>query len=358
MEELNISVFRYLVIAIAVLGLIGLLRLVHKRKIAGYEFVLWGGVLVSTVILGFFPRLIVHFFDYVNLSSSTRYDRLIQLGYIFSFITLSLVFYYRYKLDSFKTLFIRTIQAPLVKGFVSDNKELIDNVKILILIPAFNEEGNLLKIIQRIPEKICGIKPHVLIISDGSTDQTTHEAISGNAILVEHPTNFGQCMAYRTGYQIATVLHAEYVIHLDADGQYQPEEIELLLTPILNNEADIVSGSRLLGKYEQFFSSNHRIRSFGVLFFNLLLTVLTGNKITDSASGFRAIRAKYLPMLTLKQEQFHSSELLIESLKKGAVLKEVPVTFLKRISGDSKKPDVLRYSYGFINAILRTWMRK
>ena len=184
------------------------------------------------------------------------------------------------------------------------------------------------------------------------------EAIDGGAMLVEHPTNFGQCMAYRTGYQIAIELSAKNVIHLDADGQYQPEELEVILKPIVDNEADLVSGSRLLGKYEQKNTSGHFIRGFGVRFFNVILTILTGKKITDSASGFRAIRTSFLPMLTLKQDQFHSSELLIESLKNGAVFKEVPVSFLKRISGKSKKPDFFRFGIGFINTIIRTWMRK
>ena len=177
-------------------------------------------------------------------------------------------------------------------------------------------------------------------------------------MLVEHPTNFGQCMAYRTGYMIAMGLKVENIIHLDADGQYQPEELEILLQPIINNEADFVSGSRLMGKYEQQNAKGHLTRSIGVRFFNILLTILTGEKITDSASGFRAMKVSFLPLLTLKQDQFHSSELLIESLKNGAKFKEVPISFLKRISGDSKKPSSFRYGLGFINAILSTWTRK
>ena len=354
----DFSIFRLIILVFAILSLFGLLKLVHNRKIAGYEFLIWGILIAAIIVLSVFPETIVFLSKFISLSSESRYDRLILISYIFSFIVFGLVFYYRSKLDNFKSLFIKSIQEPIVKNFVNSNIQISGKIDVLILIPAFNEEGNLSQIISRIPSRICGLKPHVLVISDGSKDETSKEAIDGGAMLVEHPTNFGQCMAYRTGYQIAIELSAKNVIHLDADGQYQPEEMEVILKPIVDNEADLVSGSRLLGKYEQKNTSGHFIRGFGVRFFNVILTILTGEKITDSASGFRAIRTSFLPMLTLKQDQFHSSELLIESLKNGAVFKEVPVSFLKRISGKSKKPDFFRFGIGFINTIIRTWMRK
>jgi hypothetical protein len=354
----DISVFRIIVVIVAILGCIGLLRLVHKQRLAGYEFLIWSGLLVGILILGIYPELIIYLSKYISLSSSNRYDRLIQLSFTFSFVVLALVFFYRSKLDKFKHLFIRSIQEPLVKKFIEDNANISGQIKLLILIPAYNEEGNLGEIISRVPKNICGIEPHILVISDGSTDLTAKEALDKKVMLVEHPTNFGQCMAYRTGYQIAIGLKVDNIVHLDADGQYQPEELEILLRPIIDNKADLVSGSRLLGKYEQQHTKGHFIRSLGVRFFNIVLTVLTGKRITDSASGFRAMRVSFLPLLTLKQDQFHSSELLIESLKNGAIFKEVPVSFLKRISGDSKKPNSFKYGLGFINAILSTWTRK
>ena len=112
-----------------------------------------------------------------------------------------------------------------------------------------------------------------------------------------------------------------------------------------------------MGTYEERFKISNLPRSIGVVFFNYILTFLLGLKITDSSSGFRSINVKFLPMLTLKQEQFHSSELLIESIKKGARFKEVPISFLGRISGKSKKPNSVKYAFGFLNAIIRTWLR-
>jgi len=153
-------------------------------------------------------------------------------------------------------------------------------------------------------------------------------------------------------------MEARYVVTLDADGQYQPEEIERLLQPIIEGEADVVSGSRTLGYYEQKFTKNHFIRSFGVKLFNIILTVMTWKRITDSSSGFRAIKVEFIPRLNLIEEQFHSSEFLLECLKNGLRFKEVPISFLKRISGDSKKPKSLLYSLGFVRAMLKTWIRK
>ena len=350
--------FRFLAGLISIIACVGLLRLVHKRKIAGYEFLIWSGILCLIFVLSSFPEIILTLSKYIKLSSTERYDRLFLVSFLFSFLTLSLVFYYRSKLDKLKQTFINSIQQPLVKKFVENTYNLNSKIEVLILIPAFNEETNLGKVLSRIPKKIYGFKSHVLVISDGSTDLTSKVAKDFKAMLVEHPTNFGQCMAYRTGYLIATNLGAKFVIHLDADGQYQPEEMELLFRPLVNDEADLVSGSRILGEYQQHFQKGHIIRSIGLKFFNIVLTLLTGKKITDSSSGFRAIKSSFLPMLTLKQDQFHSSELLLESIKNGARFKEVPITFLERISGDSKKPNTLRYAFGFFRTILKTWTRK
>lgn len=137
---------------------------------------------------------------------------------------------------------------------------------IAVLIPAFNEAGNIAAVLQKVPSTIRGLPVRPIVISDGSTDRTDSVAKDCGAWVVRHSTNYGQGMALQTGYRCATALGATYAVTLDADGQYSPAEIERLLTPLLENRADIVSGSRMLGYYEQEFAENHRIRSFGVHF--------------------------------------------------------------------------------------------
>jgi hypothetical protein len=79
--------------------------------------------------------------------------------------------------------------------------------------------------------------------------------------------------------------------------------------------------------------------------------------VTDCSNGYRAVRADVLPTLVLRQEQFHTSEFMIEAIKRGVPAKEVPVTVVSRLHGHSKKPAVVRYGMGFTNAIVRTWLR-
>lgn len=353
----EMSIFRFLVGILAFGFFFVILNLLRNRKIIGSEFLIWVSIIFSIIYLCIFPQTIEYIFNYINLSSKNRYDRLIQLGYLFSFVSLGIIFYYRNKIHTHREQFIQSIQELIQRKFVKKNMDMVGKIDLMILIPAFNEEDNISKVIKRIPKKICGYLPYIIVVSDGSDDLTFDEASKSGAKVIQHPVNFGQCVAYRTGYSIANKMKVKYLVHLDADGQYQPEEIERLLMPLINEESDLVSGSRQMGIYEEKFKISNLPRSFGVSFFNYLLTFLLGLKITDSSSGFRAIKAKFLPMLTLKQEQFHSSELLIESIKKGARFKEVPISFLGRISGKSKKPNSIKYAFGFLNAIIRTWLR-
>jgi hypothetical protein len=91
--------------------------------------------------------------------------------------------------------------------------------------------------------------------------------------------------------------------------------------------------------------------------FNWVVSVLTWTRITDSSNSFRAIRATALSQLNLQQLQFHTAELLIETLKRGFKVKEVPITIKKRLQGESKKPPPLSYGWGYVKAIMSTWFR-
>ena len=133
------------------------------------------------------------------------------------------------------------------------------------------------------------------------------------------------------GYEIALRLGADIVVTIDADGQHLPEEMPVLVKPIIEGQADHVNGSRMLGEFER----GPLIRHAGVHFFSWLVTILTGQRITDASSGYRATRADTLRKLVLEQDQFWSSEVLIECLRHRARIVEVPVTFLTRRGGES-----------------------
>ena len=207
--------------------------------------------------------------------------------------------------------------------------------------------------LDRIPAEVCGQPTAVLVVDDGSRDATEAVASERGAIVARHVVNRGGGAALRTGYRLLSDSGAQIVVTLDADGQHLPEEMDRLVAPILSGEVAVAHGSRVLGEAEP----NHPAREAGIVFFNRLVSLITRTRVTDCSNGYRAVRADVLPTLVLRQEQFHTSEFMIEAIKRGIPAKEIPVTVVSRLSGHSKKPAVVRYGMGFTNAIVRTWLR-
>ncbi len=225
--------------------------------------------------------------------------------------------------------------------------------RIAILIPAYNEADNVGRVIDRLPESVCGEPTAVLVVDDGSRDGTDRVASSREAAVARHVVNRGGGAALRTGYRLLSDSKAKIVVTIDADGQHLPEEMGRLVAPVLDGEVALAHGSRVLGRADR----NTVSRELGIVFFNRLVSLITRTHVTDCSNGYRAVRADVLPTLVLRQEQFHTSEFMIEAIKRGIPAKEVPVTVVSRLSGHSKKPAVFRYGMGFANAIVRTWLR-
>lgn len=225
--------------------------------------------------------------------------------------------------------------------------------KIAIVVPAYNEGENVGQVLDLMPSEVCGVPTEILVVDDGSRDETAEVAARHGAVVARHVINRGGGAALRTGYRLMVDSGAEIVVTLDADGQHLPSEMERLVRPVLDGEVDVAHGSRVLGEAD----SNTFARELGIVFFNRLVSFITRTRVSDCSNGYRAVRATVLPQLVLRQEQFHTSEFMIEAIKRGVPAKEVPVTVAKRLHGHSKKPAVVRYGLGFANAIVRTWLR-
>lgn len=228
-----------------------------------------------------------------------------------------------------------------------------DPGEILIIVPAYNEAGSILEVLERVPEKILDHDVKTVIVDDGSADGTEQVSLQAGYPVAAHVVNRGQGDALRTGFEIAQRENADIVINLDADGQYKPEEIEPLVVPIINGEADFVLGSRFAGFYEEAGS----VRHVGVVFFSKLISFLTGVWITDCTNGFRAIRVSELHKLDLREDRFNATEIILEALRNKLRFKEIPVTMLRRAEGESKKPKRLAYPLGVFRVIIETWLR-
>jgi hypothetical protein len=203
--------------------------------------------------------------------------------------------------------------------------------RIVVVSPAHNEAENVGAVIEAMPPEVEGYHVVPIVIDDRSDDGTAETARAAGALS----------------------LGADIVVTMDADGQHQPEELPTLVGPIIEGRADHVNGSRMLGDFER----EGLIRHLGVHFFSRVVTILTGQRVTDISSGYRATRADTLRALILEQDQFWTSEVTIEALRQRARVVEVPVTFLTRRGGVSKKPKSLRYGWNFSKAIVKTWLR-
>jgi hypothetical protein len=237
--------------------------------------------------------------------------------------------------------------------YLSPEDRLSEKREILIIIPAYNEEGGIRGVLHKVPKEILGYQVKTVVVDDGSTDVTEAIALEEGYPVVSHVVNRGQGDALRTGFAIAQLERAEIVINLDADGQYKPEEIERLVKPIIEGEADFVLGSRFMGFYEEAGSFRH----VGVVFFSKLISLLTGTRISDCTNGFRAIRISELHKLDLREDRFNATEIILEALKKKLRFAQVPVTMLSRAAGETKKPPKLAYPLGVFRVIISTWLR-
>jgi hypothetical protein len=247
------------------------------------------------------------------------------------------------------------IDTEAVAAFVAEYGERATALPPLaIVIAAYNEQGAIGPVVEALPKEVLGQATAVIVVSDGSKDGTVAEASAAGALVCEPKVNRGQGAALRLGYRLAREGGAEYIVTTDADGQYNPAEIELLMEPVLAGEADFVTGSRRLGSEE----TRDPVRKAGVRFFALAISTLTGQKISDTTFGLRAMRAEVTGAVLLEQPQYQASELLIGVITHGYRVVERPATIHKRQVGKSKKGNNAFYALQFAKVVGTTWWRE
>jgi glycosyltransferase involved in cell wall biosynthesis len=225
---------------------------------------------------------------------------------------------------------------------------------VVVVIPALNEAASVAQVVGTVPRSICGRDVDVLVVDDGSGDDTALEAARAGALVARLTTNTGQGSAFRLGYRVSVARGAEVIATADADGQFDPGELERLVRLIVDGEADLVTGSRRLGRAH----TTDSVRSLGVVVFGGLISLLTGVRITDPANGLRAMTAEVARTVELRQPQYQSSELLITAIANGFRVREAPVTMYQRSAGRSKKGGNLVYGYRFSKVVFTTWWRQ
>ncbi len=204
-------------------------------------------------------------------------------------------------------------------------------MKILVIVPAFNESENIEKVIQTIEN--CDVDVDYLVVNDCSTDNTKQILANDRASYINLPVNLGIGGAVQAGYVYAVENDYDIAIQVDGDGQHDPAYISKLIEPIVNDEADMVIGSRFI-ENEGFQSS--ALRRTGINFLSFLIRIMCGVKVCDVTSGFRATNKKLNELFSKEYAQdYPEPEAIITSVRNKARIKEVPVVMLERIGGES-----------------------
>ena len=227
---------------------------------------------------------------------------------------------------------------------------------VAVVIPAYDEAPTVAAVVAEIPATIAGLDAEVILVDDGSHDRTAAEAASAGALVCELSINRGQGVVLKLGYWLARARGARVIATIDADGQYEPAELERLVAPILDGRADFVNGSRRLGTE----LTTDPVRRAGVILFGALVSLLVGRRITDPACGIRAMRSEITERVALEQTQYQTSELLIATAMRGFRVIEVATTMRDRpvgATGTKKGPNLL-YGLRFGRVILNTWRRE
>jgi glycosyltransferase involved in cell wall biosynthesis len=223
------------------------------------------------------------------------------------------------------------------------------NPKVVVTIAVFNEAKTIDSVLQEVPQDI-----DVIIVDDGSTDNTVSIAEAFGVRVVKHPVNLGQGMALITGFRAALMHDYDLIVEMDGDGQHDPHDIPRFVTTLQETGCDLVVGSRRLGssyRGEPFFR-----RTFLPTLTNVI-NFFTGYHLTDSMCGFRAFRASSLRRChsvldETSGRQYVAAEWFIKFSKVGLTVAEIPIHLKRRRHGASYK-GLVRYGWGVARSIVR-----
>ena len=226
--------------------------------------------------------------------------------------------------------------------------------RALVIIPAFNEAGRVGGVVRQVCE---ACRADVLVVDDGSSDDTAREAAVAGATVVSHPFNLGYGAALQTGYKFARARDYPCLVQMDADGQHDPSHLPDLLAPIQANTADLVIGSRF--KQDSGYEMGSA-RSTGRIFFQRLLVFCGGPEILDPTSGMQALSRRVYEFYCsdFYPSDFPDIDVLLMLHRRGFRIEEVPVQMAP--SPEGRKPmhtgfTTIYYPYKMLLSTFRSW---
>jgi len=214
-------------------------------------------------------------------------------------------------------------------------------LKILIIIPAYNEEENIAHVISDIKRNFQ--QADIVVVDDGSTDKTAKIAMELGVKIIALPFNLGIGAAMQTGYLYAEREGYDIAIQFDGDGQHRADQIVPLIEPIVDNISDVVIGSRFLGG-NPYCGTIPRL--IGIKIFGRIVSFIIGKKLTDTTSGFRAVNRAVIKFYSENYpEDYPEVEALVLLHKAGFKIEEVPVRMEQRLRGRSSITPLQAFYY-------------
>jgi len=231
---------------------------------------------------------------------------------------------------------------------------MIKPMKLVVQIPCLNEEAAIERAIRSIPQSIPGIDTiEVVVIDDGSTDRTVERAKLAGAhhvVSLAHTVGLGQ--AFMIGLEEALKLKADIIVNFDGDCQYDGADIGKLIAPVLHQKAEIVIGDRQIGTLKHFGFAKRKLEQLGTFF----VSTLTGLKLRDAVSGFRAFSQEAALRVNIRNRFSHTLETIIFAAKERLPLLSVPVTAhpTKRLS--KLAPNTWSFAKKSVSSLIRAYL--
>lgn len=244
---------------------------------------------------------------------------------------------------------------------LSEKRENTNSQKLsgVVIIPAFNEEKSIREVIKRIPDLSSkGIHLQPVVVDDGSMDHTAEFARESGAVVLSHGINLGLGKSFQDGLNYAFEHNADFMVNIDADLQYDPADIVLLLQPILNGEADFVTADRFSGPDGKTPRPEHmpKVKYWGNQRMTKLINSLAGTKLGDVSSGFRVINREAILNLNLSGKYTYTHETILDLAFKRLRLKSIPINVKYFPERKSKVANNLfRYTKQTLRIILKSF---
>jgi glycosyltransferase involved in cell wall biosynthesis len=240
-----------------------------------------------------------------------------------------------------------------LESVLTEKAQMPTHPLISVIIPAFNEEQTLSNVVYNAKKTLerMGHAYEIIVVDDGSTDQTHKIAFEEDVIIIRNRRNQGKGCALKAGLHSC---RGDIIVTMDADGSHQPHELPELIRPIVKNQSDMIIGSRFKGRLEN--GAIRRMNMIGNRLFNAVIFMLSGKLLTDTQSGYRAFSRRALSNLNVNSTGYEiESEITVELILKGFRIEEVPIDCVCPLRNPRLR--VFHDGYKILKTIFRTTLR-